>query len=73
MTPRPMQMARYLVQERLTECEGLLGTRMHPGTKWLSVPVSGGTGPQRLSSGWNWGRGAEVEGLGEIPPPPLLE
>lgn len=63
-------MERYLVQEKLTEGEGLLGTRVHPGTKWLLVPVSGGTGPQRLGPGWNRGRCAEEEGLDEIPPNP---
>lgn len=60
-------MARYLVQERLTEGEGLLGIRVHPGTKWLSVPVSGGTGPQPLGPVWNRGRGAAGGGTGQDP------
>lgn len=65
-------MARYLVQEKLTEGEGLLGTRVHPGTKWLSVPVSGGTGPQRLGPGWNQGevRGGGGAGRDSPRPPP---
>lgn len=64
-----MQMARCLVQGRLTEGEGLLGTQVHPGTKWLSVPVSGGTGPQWLGPGWNWGEGRSGGGAGQDPPP----
>lgn len=66
-------MARYLVQEKLTEGEGLLGTRVHPGAKWLSVPVSGGTGPQRLGPGWNQGEVRGGGGAGRDSPDPLLE
>lgn len=62
--------AYCLVQERVTEGEGLLGTRVLQGTKWLSVPVSGGTGPQRSGPSWRQGRGATGEGLGRIPPTP---
>lgn len=49
--------AHCLVQERLTEGEGMLGTRVLKGTKWLLVPVSGGTGPQWPGPSWRRGRG----------------
>lgn len=51
----------------------MLGTRVLKGTKWLSVPVSGGTGLQWPSPSWRRGRGATGKGLGRSPTPPPPE